>query len=94
MCYPKTLFVNRGLSICGASMMLMGRGSGDMGPLICLDTTRLLRNILLTLEHYHWPPKSPDMSIIEDIRDALLHAVEKRFPPPHTPMDLLTALQN
>ncbi|GBL76217.1 hypothetical protein AVEN_158737-1 [Araneus ventricosus] len=33
------------------------------------------------------------MNIIEDIRDALLHAVEKRSPPPRTPMDLLTALQ-
>ncbi|GBN90367.1 hypothetical protein AVEN_39438-1 [Araneus ventricosus] len=30
----------------------------------------------------------------EDIRDALLHVVEKRFPPPRTPMDLLTALQD
>ncbi|GBM80943.1 hypothetical protein AVEN_275444-1 [Araneus ventricosus] len=34
------------------------------------------------------------MNIIEDIRDALIHAVEKRSPPPHTPMDLLTALQD
>ncbi|GBM78532.1 hypothetical protein AVEN_244615-1 [Araneus ventricosus] len=44
--------------------------------------------------HFHWPPKSPEMNIIEDIRDALLHAVEKRSPPPCTPMDLLTALQD
>ncbi|GBN74011.1 hypothetical protein AVEN_189294-1, partial [Araneus ventricosus] len=29
-----------------------------------------------------------------NIRDALLHAVEKRSPPPRTPMDLLTALQD
>ncbi|GBO10469.1 hypothetical protein AVEN_118058-1 [Araneus ventricosus] len=43
---------------------------------------------------FHWPPKSPEMNIIEDIRDALLHAVEKRSPPPRTPMDLLTALQD
>ncbi|GBM11381.1 hypothetical protein AVEN_249130-1, partial [Araneus ventricosus] len=42
----------------------------------------------------HWPPKSQDMSSIEDIWDALLHAVEKRSPPPSTPMDLLTALQD
>ncbi|GBN30293.1 hypothetical protein AVEN_62414-1 [Araneus ventricosus] len=34
------------------------------------------------------------MNIIEDIRDALLQAVEKRSPPPRTPMDLLTALQD
>ncbi|GBN04130.1 hypothetical protein AVEN_119006-1 [Araneus ventricosus] len=50
------------------------------------------RNTLLTLDT--WPPKSPEMNIIEDIRDALLHAVEKRSPPPPTPMDLLTALQD
>ncbi|GBM09529.1 hypothetical protein AVEN_200928-1 [Araneus ventricosus] len=34
------------------------------------------------------------MNIIEDIQDALLHAVEKRSPPPRTPTDLLTALQD
>ncbi|GBO13064.1 hypothetical protein AVEN_167826-1, partial [Araneus ventricosus] len=34
------------------------------------------------------------MNIIEDIQDALLHAVEKISPPPRTPMDLLTALQD
>ncbi|GBO38322.1 hypothetical protein AVEN_169619-1 [Araneus ventricosus] len=34
------------------------------------------------------------MNITEDIRDALLHAVEKRSPPPRTPMDLLTDLQD
>ncbi|GBM17148.1 hypothetical protein AVEN_251058-1 [Araneus ventricosus] len=39
-------------------------------------------------------PKSQEMNIIEDIRDALLHAVENRSPPPRTPMDLLTALQD
>ncbi|GBO02640.1 hypothetical protein AVEN_202663-1 [Araneus ventricosus] len=35
-----------------------------------------------------------EMNITEDVRDALLHAVEKRSPPPRTPMDLLTALQD
>ncbi|GBN25941.1 hypothetical protein AVEN_273342-1 [Araneus ventricosus] len=59
----------------------------DMGPLIRLETT------LTGDRHFHWPPKSPEMNIIEDIRDALLHAVEKRSPPPRTPMDSLTALQ-
>ncbi|GBM35766.1 hypothetical protein AVEN_108964-1 [Araneus ventricosus] len=43
---------------------------------------------------FHWPPKSPEMKIIEDMWNALLHAVEKRSPPPLTPMDLLTALQD
>ncbi|GBL80293.1 hypothetical protein AVEN_92219-1 [Araneus ventricosus] len=38
--------------------------------------------------HFHWPPKSPKMKIIKDIRDSLLHAVENRSPPPRTPMDL------
>ncbi|GBO03719.1 hypothetical protein AVEN_253218-1 [Araneus ventricosus] len=40
------------------------------------------------------PPKSPDINIIEDIWGDLVHAVEKRSPPPRTPMDLLTALQD
>ncbi|GBM00383.1 hypothetical protein AVEN_179200-1 [Araneus ventricosus] len=44
--------------------------------------------------HFHWPRKSPEMNIIEDIRDALLHAVENRSPPPRTPMDLWTILKD
>ncbi|GBN33564.1 hypothetical protein AVEN_218044-1 [Araneus ventricosus] len=44
--------------------------------------------------HFHWPPKSPEMDIIEDIRDALLHALENRSPPPRTPMDLWTVLKD
>ncbi|GBL92452.1 hypothetical protein AVEN_182401-1 [Araneus ventricosus] len=47
-----------------------------------------------TSRHFHWPPKSPEMNIIEDIRDALLHAVENRSPPPRTPMDLWTVLKD
>ncbi|GBL91156.1 hypothetical protein AVEN_195071-1 [Araneus ventricosus] len=34
------------------------------------------------------------MNIIEDIRDALLHTVENRSPPPRTPMDLWTVLKD
>ncbi|GBM07194.1 hypothetical protein AVEN_15434-1 [Araneus ventricosus] len=34
------------------------------------------------------------MNIIEDIRDALLHAVENRSQPPRTPMDLWTVLKD
>ncbi|GBN53801.1 hypothetical protein AVEN_237892-1 [Araneus ventricosus] len=56
--------------------------------------TKWLQEHSSDFRHCHWPPKSPDMNIIEDIRDALLHAVEKRSPPPRTPMDLLTALQD
>ncbi|GBN89856.1 Acyl-CoA synthetase family member 2, mitochondrial [Araneus ventricosus] len=35
-----------------------------------------------------------EMNIIEDIQDALLHAVENRSPPPRTPMDLWTVLKD
>ncbi|GBN40406.1 hypothetical protein AVEN_51954-1 [Araneus ventricosus] len=73
----------------GASVMVWEVCSWrDMGPLISLETT------LTGDRRFHWPPKSPEMNIIEDIRDALLHAVEKRSSPPRTPMDLLTALQD
>ncbi|GBO01816.1 hypothetical protein AVEN_148096-1, partial [Araneus ventricosus] len=34
------------------------------------------------------------MNIIEDIQDALLHAVENGSPPPRTPMDLWTVLKD
>ncbi|GBL93571.1 hypothetical protein AVEN_63703-1 [Araneus ventricosus] len=44
--------------------------------------------------HFRWKPKSPDMNIIEHIWDALQRAVEKRSPPPLTPTDLWTALQD
>ncbi|GBN39395.1 hypothetical protein AVEN_154332-1 [Araneus ventricosus] len=56
--------------------------------------TKWLQEHSSDFRHFHCPPKSPEMNIIEDIRDALLHAVEKRSPPPRTPMDLLTALQD
>ncbi|GBO27968.1 hypothetical protein AVEN_201141-1 [Araneus ventricosus] len=50
----------------------------DMGPLIRLETS-------LT---------GTDMNIIEPIWDALQCAVQKRSPPPYTPMDLWTVLQD
>ncbi|GBN03275.1 hypothetical protein AVEN_142220-1 [Araneus ventricosus] len=56
--------------------------------------TKWLRKHSSDFRHFHWPPKSPEMIIIEDIRDALLHAVEKRSPRSRTPMDLLIALKN
>ncbi|GBM82320.1 hypothetical protein AVEN_128750-1 [Araneus ventricosus] len=56
--------------------------------------TKWLQEHSSNFRHFHWPPKSPEMNIIEDIRDALLHAVEKRSASPRTPMDLLTALQD
>ncbi|GBM78951.1 hypothetical protein AVEN_167656-1, partial [Araneus ventricosus] len=56
--------------------------------------TKWLQEHSSDFRHFHWPPKSTEMNIIEYIRDALLHAVEKISPPPRTPMDLLTALQD
>ncbi|GBM27770.1 hypothetical protein AVEN_183073-1 [Araneus ventricosus] len=56
--------------------------------------TKWLQEHSSDFRHFYWPPKSPKMNIIEDIRDALLHAVEKISPPLRTPMDLLTALQD
>ncbi|GBM34687.1 hypothetical protein AVEN_191842-1 [Araneus ventricosus] len=56
--------------------------------------TKWLQEHSSEFRHFHWPPNSPEMNIIEDIRDALLHAIEKRSPPPRTPMNLLPALQD
>ncbi|GBN63189.1 hypothetical protein AVEN_236065-1 [Araneus ventricosus] len=56
--------------------------------------TKWLQEHSSDFRHFHWPPKSQDMNIIEDIWDALLHAVEKRSPPSRTPMDFLTTLQD
>ncbi|GBN85786.1 hypothetical protein AVEN_167945-1 [Araneus ventricosus] len=56
--------------------------------------TKWLQEHSSDFRHFHWPPKSPEMNIIEDIGDALLHAVENRSPQPRTPMELLTALQD
>ncbi|GBO19308.1 hypothetical protein AVEN_205706-1 [Araneus ventricosus] len=55
--------------------------------------TKWLQQHSSDFKYFHWLPKSPKMNMIEDIRDALLHAVEKRSPPPRTPMDLLTSLR-
>ncbi|GBO05493.1 hypothetical protein AVEN_32193-1 [Araneus ventricosus] len=56
--------------------------------------TKWLQEHSSDFRRFHWPPKSPEMNIIEDIRDALLHAVDNRSPPPHTPMDLWTVLKD
>ncbi|GBM60321.1 hypothetical protein AVEN_108108-1 [Araneus ventricosus] len=56
--------------------------------------TKWLQEHSSDFRHFHWPPKSPEMNIIEDIRDALLHAVENRSPPSRTPMDLWTVLKD
>ncbi|GBO42252.1 hypothetical protein AVEN_134762-1 [Araneus ventricosus] len=56
--------------------------------------TKWLQEHSSDFRHFHWPLKSPNMNIIEDIRDALLHAVENRSQPPRTPMDLWTVLKD
>ncbi|GBM42443.1 hypothetical protein AVEN_139880-1 [Araneus ventricosus] len=56
--------------------------------------TKWLQKHSSDFRHFHWSPKSPDMNIIEDIRDGLLHAGENSSPPPRTPMDLWTILKD
>ncbi|GBN80460.1 hypothetical protein AVEN_245508-1 [Araneus ventricosus] len=63
-------------------------------PHASILVTKWLQEHSSVFRHFHWPPKSPEMNIIEDIRDALLHAVENRSPPLRTPMDLWTVLKD
>ncbi|GBL79117.1 hypothetical protein AVEN_92369-1 [Araneus ventricosus] len=52
--------------------------------------TKWLQEHSSDFRHFHCPPKSPDMNIIKPLQCA----VQKRSPPPGTPMDLRTALQD
>ncbi|GBM12708.1 hypothetical protein AVEN_9538-1 [Araneus ventricosus] len=56
----------------------------DATPHVLRVATKSLQKHSTDFRHFHCPPKSPDMNIIEDIWDALLHLVEKRSPPPRT----------
>ncbi|GBM39757.1 hypothetical protein AVEN_107174-1 [Araneus ventricosus] len=56
--------------------------------------TKWLQEHSSDFRHFHWPCKSPEMKIIGDIRDALLHTVENISPPSRTPMDLWTVLKD
>ncbi|GBN82917.1 hypothetical protein AVEN_125324-1 [Araneus ventricosus] len=56
--------------------------------------TKWLQEHFIDFIHFHWPPKSPEMNIIEPIWVVLQRAVQKRSPPPRTHMDLSTALQD
>ncbi|GBN64354.1 hypothetical protein AVEN_99544-1 [Araneus ventricosus] len=56
--------------------------------------TKWLQEHTSDFKHFHWSHKSPEMNVIQDIRDALLHAVENRSLPPRTPMDLWTVLKD
>ncbi|GFV23496.1 transposable element Tcb2 transposase [Trichonephila clavipes] len=94
----------------GGSVMVWGVCSWrNMGPLIRIDTTLIagqcdthtsliatewLQEHSSEFRHFRWPPKSPNIYIIEYIWDALQRAVQKRSPPPLTPIDLWTALQD
>ncbi|GFX71597.1 uncharacterized protein TNCV_2695851 [Trichonephila clavipes] len=74
----------------GGSVIVWGVCSWrDMGPLIRLNTT-----LTGAGTHFHWPPKSPDMDIIEYICDASQHAVQKRSPLTLISTDLWTGLQD
>ncbi|GBN09992.1 hypothetical protein AVEN_269280-1 [Araneus ventricosus] len=64
----------------------------DATPHASRVATKWLQEHSSDFRHFHCPPKSTELNII--IQDALLHAVEKRSPPPRNPMDLLTALQD
>ncbi|GBO23884.1 hypothetical protein AVEN_254308-1 [Araneus ventricosus] len=63
-----------------------------INTLLTLDTSIGHLNPQRALQSYNGALLEYSMPIC--IRDALLHAVEKRSPPPRTPMDLLTALQD
>ncbi|GBN26156.1 hypothetical protein AVEN_253069-1 [Araneus ventricosus] len=56
--------------------------------------TKALQEHSSDFRHFHWSPKSSEMNIIEPIWVALQCAAQRRSPPPGTPMDLLTALQD
>ncbi|GFS66097.1 transposable element tcb2 transposase [Trichonephila clavipes] len=58
------------------------------------NATEWLQEHSSEFRHFHWPPKSLDMNIIESIWDALQRAFQKRSPPPLIPTDLWTALQD
>ncbi|GFX14791.1 transposable element Tcb2 transposase [Trichonephila clavipes] len=87
----------------GGSVMVWGLCSWhDMGPLQDNATPprpeSLQSGSMRTLLNVHTlplaPPKSSDINIIEHISDVLQHAVQKLSPPPLTPTDLWTALQD
>ncbi|GBO27415.1 hypothetical protein AVEN_15900-1 [Araneus ventricosus] len=54
--------------------------------------TKWLQEHSSDFRHFHCPPKSPDMNIIELICAALQCPVQKRSPQPRIPMDFRTSL--
>ncbi|GBM38570.1 hypothetical protein AVEN_71678-1 [Araneus ventricosus] len=65
---------------------------GQYDTLHVKSRTKWLQEHSSDFRHFHCPPKSPDLNIIEPIWVALQCAVQKRSPPPGTPMDLRTGL--
>ncbi|GFW92026.1 transposable element Tcb2 transposase [Trichonephila clavipes] len=55
---------------------------GNATPQTSRIATEWLQEHSSEFRHFRWPPKSPDMNIIEYIWDALQCAVQKRSPPP------------
>ncbi|GFV90013.1 transposable element Tcb2 transposase [Trichonephila clavipes] len=66
-------------------------GQDNVTPHTSGITTGRLQYHSSKFRHFRWPPKSPDMNIIEYIWDALQRVVQKISPPPLPPTDLWTA---
>ncbi|GFX15470.1 transposable element Tcb2 transposase [Trichonephila clavipes] len=66
---------------------------GNATPHTSRIATEWLQEHSSEFRHFCWPPKSPDINIIEHISDALQRAVQKRSPHPLSPTNLWTALQ-
>ncbi|GBL75607.1 hypothetical protein AVEN_154931-1 [Araneus ventricosus] len=54
--------------------------------------TKWLQEHSSDFRYFHWPPKSPEMNIIE-VSGMPCYIFENRSPPPRTPMDLWTVLK-
>ncbi|GFU83578.1 transposable element Tcb2 transposase [Trichonephila clavipes] len=60
----------------------------NVTPHTTRTATEWLQEHSSEFRHFRWPPKSPDMNIIQCIWNALQRAVQKRSPTPLTPTDL------
>ncbi|GFU17907.1 transposable element Tcb2 transposase [Trichonephila clavipes] len=69
-------------SLIRLDMTLTGdRYQDNATPHTSRIATELLQEHCFKLRHFRWPPKSPDMSIIEEIWDTLQRALPKRSLP-------------
>ncbi|GFW32950.1 transposable element Tcb2 transposase [Trichonephila clavipes] len=67
---------------------LIGDRNDNATPHTSRIATEWLREHYSEFRHFRWPPKSPDMNIIEYIWNALKRAVQMRSPYSLTPTDL------